>query len=135
VTAFAAIMDLSTGEIEYIDAGHEPPLILRKNNEVEVLKKRGGLALCIDGDYPYTSHTFTLEPGDTLFTYTDGATDANNRTGERFGLQRLKDLLQTETSAASPHHINDTILQEIQTFIGTTPPFDDITALTLRYNG
>ncbi|GAB4024255.1 SpoIIE family protein phosphatase [Spirosoma koreense] len=135
VTAFVGIMDLQTGVIEYIDAGHEPPLILRKNNQVEVLKKKGGLALCIDGSFPYTSNTFVLEPGDTLFTYTDGATDGNNLAGERFGLERLKQILVTQTSAAKPQQINETILHEIQTFIGEAAQFDDITALTLHYAG
>ncbi|MDB5240967.1 MAG: fused response regulator/phosphatase [Spirosoma sp.] len=135
VTAFIGILDLKTGTIEYIDAGHEPPLILRKNNQVEVLKKKGGLALCIDGNYPYTANTFVLEPGDTLFTYTDGVTDANNATGERFGLQRIKDLLTTETATAAPKQINDTVLHQLQAFINGVAQFDDITALTLHYAG
>jgi sigma-B regulation protein RsbU (phosphoserine phosphatase) len=135
VTAFVGILDLKTGTVEYIDAGHEPPLILRKNNQVEVLKKKGGLALCIDGNYPYTSNTFVLEPGDTLFTYTDGVTDANNSTGERFGLQRIKDLLINETTTAAPKQINDTVLHQLQTFINGVAQFDDITALTIHYAG
>jgi sigma-B regulation protein RsbU (phosphoserine phosphatase) len=135
VTAFVGILNLKTGEIEYIDAGHEPPLILRKNNEIEVLKKKGGIALCIDGDFPYTSNTFTLEPGDTLFTYTDGVTDCNNRSGERFGIQRVKDLLIQKTVSATPKEINDEVLSQIQAFIGDNAQFDDITALTLHYAG
>lgn len=135
VTAFVGILDLTTGVIEYIDAGHEPPLILRKNNEVEILKKKGGLALCIDGDFPYSSSTFKLEPGDTLFTYTDGVTDANNRAGERFGLERVKELLTQATQSAKPQAINDTLLSQIQAFIGDNAQFDDITALTLHYAG
>ena len=127
VTAFVGIMDLTTGIIVYIDAGHEPPLILRKNGEVEVLKKQAGMALCIDGDYNYTSHTVALQPGDTLFTYTDGVPDANNKTGERFGMKRVKDILVAETTAASPKQINDSMLSHSQ--------FDDITALTLHYAG
>ncbi|GAB3971994.1 SpoIIE family protein phosphatase [Spirosoma terrae] len=135
VTAFVGILNLKTGEIEYIDAGHEPPLILRKNNEIEVLKKKGGIALCIDGDFPYVSNTFTLEPGDTLFTYTDGVTDCNNRSGERFGIQRVKDLLIQKTVSATPKDINDEVLSQIQAFIGDNAQFDDITALTLHYAG
>ncbi len=135
VTAFVGILDLTTGIIEYIDAGHEPPLILRKNNDVETLKKKGGMALGIDGSFPYTSATFALEPGDTLFIYTDGVPDANNATGERFGMERVKQLLQTETVAASPRQINEAVLQQLQAFIGTHDQFDDITALTLHYRG
>ncbi|GAB3277842.1 SpoIIE family protein phosphatase [Larkinella harenae] len=135
VTAFIGILDLTTGVVEYIDAGHEPPLILRQNGEVEVLKKRGGLALAIDSDFPYTSGTFSLESGDTLFTYTDGVIDANNRAGERFGLQRVKDILRAETPAARPQQINDSLLRQVQAFIGENAQFDDITVLTLHYAG
>ena len=135
VTAFICIMDLKTGVVEYIDAGHELPLILRKNNTVEVLKKKGGLALCIDGDYAYTSNTFVLEPGDTFFLYTDGVTDVNNLEGERFGLDRVKQLLLEQTASAEPKQINDTLLTHLQEFIGTNAQFDDITALTLHYVG
>lgn len=135
VTAFVGILDLKTGVIEYVDAGHEPPFIIRKNNEVEILKKKGGLALCIDGEFPYTSQTMVLEPGDTLFTYTDGVPDANNRAGERFGMQRIKTLLTELTALAKPREINDAVLQQLKTFIGDNAQFDDITALTIHYAG
>lgn len=135
VTAFIGILNLKTGIVEYIDAGHEPPLIIRKNNEVEVLKKKGGMALCIDGDFPYVAQTFELQPGDTFFTYTDGVTDCNNHDGERFGLHRVKDQLVAESVSASPQQINESILRHIQEFIGPTPQFDDVTALTLHYAG
>ncbi|SFC37172.1 SpoIIE family protein phosphatase [Spirosoma endophyticum] len=135
VTAFIGILDLTTGIVEYIDAGHEPPLILRQDKTVEVLKKKGGLALCIDGEYEYVSATFTLQPGDTLFTYTDGVPDANNLAGERFGMERIKKILLEETFAAKPQHVNETMLQHLQEFIGENAQFDDITALTLHYAG
>lgn len=135
VTAFLGILDTATGVIEYIDAGHESPLILRKNNEVEVLKKKGGLALCIDGEFPYQSHTLQLEPGDTLFLYTDGVPDANNKAGMRFGMERVKTLLASATSAATPQQIDELMYQHVKEFIGENAQFDDITLLTLRYNG
>lgn len=135
VTAFAGILDVKTGVVEYIDAGHEPPLILRPNNRIDVLKKKGGLALGIDADYTYTVDTFVLEPGDTLFAYTDGVTDANNLVGERFGLERVKQLLAQETTTASPKRLNDALLQQLQAFIGPNAQFDHITALALHYAG
>ena len=135
VTAFVGILNLKTGEVEYIDAGHEPPLILRKGSEVEILKKKGGLALCIDGSFAYTSATFQLQPGDALFLYTDGVPDANNLTGERFGIQRVRDLLKPVADTATPQQINKLVLDSLQTFIGEAPQFDDITALALRYFG
>ncbi|WP_201981915.1 PP2C family protein-serine/threonine phosphatase [Hymenobacter rubidus] len=135
VTAFLGILDPATGVIEYVDAGHESPLILRKNNEVEVLKKKGGLALGIDGEFDYISHTMQLEPGDTLFLYTDGVPDANNKAGERFGMERVKLLLAGATSAATPTQIDEMMYQNLKEFIGDNAQFDDITLLTLRYDG
>lgn len=135
VTAFIGILDPVSGEVEYIDAGHESPLILRRNNEVEVLKKQGGLALCIDGDFPYTVHTLKLAPGDTLFMYTDGVLDADNTTGARFGLAAVKQLLTGATPAASARQIDELVYESLKGFIGEHSQFDDITLLTLRYNG
>ncbi|OIN60645.1 PP2C family protein-serine/threonine phosphatase [Arsenicibacter rosenii] len=135
VTAFVGILNLTTGEVEYIDAGHEPPLILRKGKDSEILKKKGGLALCIDGSFSYVSGTFRLEPGDALFLYTDGVPDANNLTGERYGIQRVRELLRPVADTASPQQINTMVLESLQTFIGEAAQFDDITALTIRYFG
>lgn len=135
VTAFVGIMNLQTGEVEYIDAGHEPPLLLRNGKQVEILKKKGGLALCIDGSFSYVSSTFKLEPGDALFLYTDGVPDANNITGARFGIQRVVELLKPVADTASPRQINDLVMRHLQEFIGDFAQFDDITALTIRYFG
>lgn len=135
VTAFLGIMNLKTGEIEYIDAGHEPPLILRRDGEVEVMKKHGGLALAIDDGFEYTSQQVTLNPGDALFLYTDGATDANNITGHRYGLEQIRHLLSPLAVTGSPKDINDLFYQEIKSFIGEAAQFDDITVMTIRYHG
>ncbi|GAA4412284.1 SpoIIE family protein phosphatase [Nibrella viscosa] len=135
VTAFLGILNLKTGEIEYIDAGHEPPLILRKDGAVEVMKKKGGLALAIDDMFEYTSHTVMLNPGDALFLYTDGATDANNILGQRFGLERIQRLIAPLAIAGKPQEINDLFYKEVKEFIGDFAQFDDITVMTIRYNG
>ncbi|MBU1821991.1 MAG: SpoIIE family protein phosphatase, partial [Bacteroidetes bacterium] len=105
VTAFAGIIDLTTGVVEYIDAGHEPPLIRRKDGTVEELKKHGGLALAIDGTYEYNSQIMTLSPGDTFFLYTDGATDAYTSSKERYGLKKLKEHLEVLNGEETPKQI------------------------------
>lgn len=133
VTVFVGIIDLNTGVVEYIDAGHEPPLIRRKDGSVETLKKHGGLAMAIDGTYEYTSQFMTLSPGDTFFLYTDGATDANNDEKERYGMTRLTEHLANLTGSESPKEINDSYLSKIKEFIGSEDQFDDITVLTIHY--
>ena len=135
VTAFIGIMDPKTGEVQYIDAGHEAPLILRSDNTIESLPKRGGMALCILEDFPYQVQTMQLHPGDTLFTYTDGVPDANNHAGARYGMARVKEVLTAQTASAAPQAITEAVYESIKTFIGDNAQFDDITMLTLRYMG
>lgn len=133
VTAFLGIIDLKTGVVEYVDAGHEPPLIRRKDGTVDVLKKHGGLALAIDASFEYTSQFMTLSSGDTFFLYTDGATDAYNYEKKRYGLPRLQEHLLALSGTETPKEINDTFLEDIKEFIGAEDQFDDITILTILY--
>lgn len=132
VTAFLGIIDLKTGVVEYIDAGHEPPLIRRKDGTVETLKKHGGLALAIEGTFPYAPQVMILSPGDTFLLYTDGATDAYNSQRERYGMARLREHLEVLTGDETPKQINDTLLDDLKEFIGIEDQFDDITVLTIH---
>jgi sigma-B regulation protein RsbU (phosphoserine phosphatase) len=136
VTAFAGVLDLKTGEVEYVDCGHEQPLILRSaTGEVEVLKKKeGGMPLCLVEDFPYFSQKFKLEKGDVFFSYTDGLEDAVNTDGTRITIEPTKELLKT-LKGMSPGKVNETVLQNVNDYIGSASQFDDITLLTLRYNG
>lgn len=136
VTAFAGVMDLTTGVVEYVDCGHEQPLILRKaTGEVEVLKKKeGGLALCLMEDFPYQSSTFKLNPGDSIVLYTDGLEDARSIQGDRFTIGPSKQLLSKMING-EPGQINAELLQDVNNYIGAAEQFDDITLLTVKYHG
>jgi phosphoserine phosphatase RsbU/P len=129
-------LDIKTGEVEYVDCGHEQPLILRgATGEVEVVKKKeGGMPLCLVEDFPYFSQKFKLEPGDVFLSYTDGLEDALNDAGVRIGIDPTKELLKT-LKGMSPAKVNETVLQNVNEYIGSASQFDDITLLTLRYNG
>ncbi|CAG4998390.1 Regulator of RpoS [Dyadobacter sp. CECT 9275] len=135
VTAFVCILNVKTGEVEYVDAGHEPPLIIRANGETELVKKQGGMALCFDATFEFESHTLQLNPGDKFVLYTDGVTDADNLTGQRFGLHGLQDFFTTGEGAKkeTAKEMNDATLDALVTFIGAASQFDDITMLSLRY--
>jgi sigma-B regulation protein RsbU (phosphoserine phosphatase) len=135
VTAFIGILDLRTGEVEYVDAGHEPPFILRKNKEVEVMKKISGMALGIDPGYEFKAEKLILQPNETLFLYTDGVPDANNLEGDRFGMGKAEILLGTLQNGETPQEINTQIKSHLKEFIGTNAQFDDITVLTIQYYG
>lgn len=135
VTAFVGILDLRTGDVEYVDAGHEPPFVLRKSKEVEVVQKISGMALGIDSNYEYKSEKLILQPNETLFLYTDGVPDANNSEGERFGIKNAEILLSTLQHNKTPQEINTQIKSHLKEFIGANAQFDDITVLTIKYYG
>jgi sigma-B regulation protein RsbU (phosphoserine phosphatase) len=135
VTAFVCILNVKTGVIEYVDAGHEPPLIIRANGETELIKKEGGMALCFDSTFVFESHTTTLNPGDKFVLYTDGVTDANNLAGARYGLHYFQDFFTTGEGSTkeTAKEMNEATLESLIDFIGAANQFDDITMLSLRY--
>lgn len=81
ITMFLGIMDLSTGTIRYCNAGHNPPIVIR-NGHAEFLSAEPSLLMGVDTDAQYTANELTLFPGDTLFLYTDGLTEAENKQKE-----------------------------------------------------
>ncbi|WP_031528059.1 PP2C family protein-serine/threonine phosphatase [Dyadobacter crusticola] len=137
VTAFVCIMNVKTGEVEYVDAGHEPPIIIRADGTTELVPKLGGMALCFDPSFEYESHTLTLNKGDKFVLYTDGVTDANNLAGARYGLHYLQDFFTTGdgSTKTSAREMNEATLDSLVEFIGAANQFDDITMLSLRYLG
>lgn len=135
VTAFVCILNVKTGVVEYVDAGHEPPVIVRANGETELVKKEGGMALCFDPTFEFESRTLTLNPGDKFVLYTDGVTDANNLAGARYGLHYLQDFFTTGDGSTkeTAREMNEATLESLIDFIGPATQFDDITMLSLRY--
>ena len=134
VTVWAGIIDLRTGHIEFASAGHNPPIVRHRDNTVEFIKCKPGVAVAAMEDVVYKSHTFDLRPGDTLFLYTDGVTEATNGKDELFGDQRLL----TTLANGGQLNMNDTctlVKKEIDKFVQDTPQFDDITMLSVKYLG
>ncbi len=129
VTAWVAVIELSTGYIEYCDAGHEIGLVLHQGGEVEEIrpvKKRPPLAT-MDG-IRYEKYSFTLEKGDRLFLYTDGVPEATNAEGELYGMKRLEEILARNIEA-SPSEILVRVREDVDSFVGEAPQFDDLTML------
>jgi sigma-B regulation protein RsbU (phosphoserine phosphatase) len=137
ITAFVCILNVKTGVVEYVDAGHEPPIIIRADGSTELVKKQGGMALCFDSTFEFESHTVTLNPGDKFVLYTDGVTDANNLAGARYGLHYLQDFFTTGEGSTkeTAKEMNEATLDSLIDFIGAANQFDDITMLSLRYLG
>jgi len=134
VTVFFAILNTSTGELEYSNGGHNSPYVLRTDGTMEQLEAVGGLFLGAMGELTYESKKIALTPGDILFLYTDGVTEAMDGQQMLFGEQRLQDfLLRFKTSSISD--LIRSSFAELQGFSEGSPQADDITILALRYRG
>lgn len=134
VTAFLCILDTTTGELEYSNAGHNPPLLSKAAGEFAYLKIDPNFILAGMKKFPYHSQIIKLEKGDTLFLYTDGVTEAMNWEEEQYSEKRLQEDLKGLEVAAEDDIIH-TIKGKISIFVGEASPSDDITMLVVKYSG
>ncbi len=125
VTLFIAELDVTTGEIAFINAGHNPPLIARADGEIEQLES-GGLPLGLMGFAEYEPGTTKLNPGDVLVVYSDGVSEANNINEDEFGMERLKNVIRANVGRSAAG-IRDKVESALSDFTGTAAPNDDIT--------
>ena len=130
VTGVLAIVDLERAVMEYVCAGHEPAYLVAGDDSRRPLPMTGGVAMGVLDDFEYESREEKLRPGDALFLYTDGLTDAVNLTGELFGKERLESTLDG-ASARSPEEIVDHVWSEIGAYSAGAPAADDMTCLVL----
>ena len=132
VTAWMGILDLTTGQVKFANAGHNPPLLKRANGPFEYLKTRAGFVLAGMEGVRYRIGELTLHPGDRLFLYTDGVPEATNTETQLYGEARLLDFMNgnsaTEATALLP-----ALKANIDEFVGEAPQFDDITMLMFDY--
>jgi serine phosphatase RsbU (regulator of sigma subunit) len=131
-TALAAVLDTSTGVVEYVDAGHEPPVIISADGRARVVEKQSGLALGFMPAYAYAAGRIELEPGDTLVFYTDGFSEAMNRDRELFGLERMVAAL-ANSQRDTVEHLGNGLIGSVNRFVGDAPQSDDLTLLVVRY--
>ncbi|THF90605.1 MAG: HAMP domain-containing protein [Sulfitobacter sp. SK025] len=132
VTVFYGILDSASSEFRYASGGHNPPLLIKSDGEVEFLPGTSGLALGIMEDMPYKDKTLKFGNGDTLFLYTDGITEVFDPEEVEFGETRLTACLK-DTQLMSPQAQAVKILDTIEKFAAGAPQADDITCLVLRY--
>lgn len=132
ITAFEGVLDLATGEFNFVNAGHEMPLILKAGGEFEPYKIRPGFVLAGMENMKYRAGSITLGAGDKIFQYTDGVTEATNSENELYGMDRLKNALNSVKNAA-PAEILGAVKTDIDKFVSGAQQFDDITMLCLEY--
>lgn len=131
VTVFIAVLDLGTGTVTCANGGHNPPYVLRETGVLECLKNADSPALGVLEEATYASTDFRLLPGDGLFLYTDGITEAQAPDESFYGVERLEALLRGLVSS-SPAECVDRVVGDVNRFASGAPPADDLTALALR---
>jgi len=130
VTAFMGIYNIPTGNFTFVNAGHNPPLIKKKDGNFEFLRTKPCIVLAIKEDAKYYEEQIHLEDGDAVYLYTDGVTEAMNSNKELFGEQRLKDALNNANSA-SPYDLLRAVKNEVDNFSAGAEQADDIAMLAL----
>ncbi|MCR5431838.1 MAG: SpoIIE family protein phosphatase [Lachnospiraceae bacterium] len=132
ITAFECVLDLVTGELRFINAGHETPFIYRKGGKFEEYPVKACFVLAGMEDMVYKGGSCMLEPGDKLFQYTDGVTEATNADNELYGMERLNKILG-KVGDKTPNEILPEVKADIDAFVKDAPQFDDITMLCLEF--
>ena len=134
VTAWLAVLEISTGKGVAVNAGHEHPALRRSDGQYELVLYRHSLALAALDGVQFKQHEFQLYPGDSFFVYTDGVTEATSSEKELFGTDRMLEALN-KAPDAEPEEILANVMGEINRFMDGEDQFDDITMLCLKYNG
>ena len=131
VTVFYGRLNILTGEIDYTNAGHNPPYVVHASGKVEMVPPQGNMVLGAVENFQYRNDKITLEKGDMLFTFTDGVTEAMNAAGEQFGEERLEKLLAKCGGKTSQETI-DTVRAAVAEWAGETEQSDDVTMLVIK---
>ena len=134
VTVFYGVLHLPSGGLRYVNAGHNPPYLLSAAGTLQALPRTGGVAVAVSEDFVYREASLQLAPGDRLFLFTDGVTEAFNPQDEAFGEARLEPVLQAQAMAqAAPAATIEAVLEQVRRFENGAPQADDITCMSLAW--
>lgn len=134
VTAWMGILNIRNGKVLFANAGHNHPLVKHSDGTFEYLKSRAGFVLAGMEGVRYRKNELVLEPGDAIYLYTDGVTEATDLNEELYGEERLHSILE-KYKDETMEVICSEIKKDVDLFAGEAPQFDDITMLALKYNG
>jgi ABC-type amino acid transport substrate-binding protein len=130
VTVFCGVLDMVSGRIRYTNAGHNPPLVIREHGGADFLEAGRCPALGIDDEVAYEESVLALRPGDTLFMYTDGVTEALNEREDLFSDERLQKVLSARPKPPTEDLVHE-VLETVDHFAGRSPQADDIAMLAI----
>ena len=134
VTVWMGVLDLRTGHVLYANAGHNPPVLAHEGGDYSFQVVHPNLVLAGMEGMPYQLHELDLVPGDTLFLYTDGVTEATDAHDELFGEDKLVASLNARVNN-DVETICRGVHSDVDAFVGDAPQFDDITVMALRFVG
>lgn len=132
VTVFYGVLDTRNGAFEYSNGGHNPPYLISNEGKVKQLENIGGLLLGAMKDVEYESNMVKINPGESLFFYTDGITEAFNNENEEFKESRLAEILVNK-NVLSTNDLVDYVISIVKSFSDGTEQSDDITCLALKF--
>lgn len=135
VTFFYFILNLKTGELEYCNAGHNPPFVLDETGEITALNTVHGFPLGVMEAEPYRTGTIMIKPGARIVLYTDGVTEAENTNRELFKEKRLLDTLKLMKDVQDPKEITLAVKKAVKGFTLEAEQSDDLTMLVITYLG
>ena len=133
-TAIVGNLDVSTGAVAFVDAGHNPPLVAAGGRVASPVTRKC-MAFGVDAEAPYLASDLVLATNDTLVLYTDGVTDARSVSGELFGAVRFEASVARGSGSDAPAAIVESAMKDIGRFSAGAPPEDDITVLAMCYRG
>lgn len=133
LTSWMGIINLETGVLKYVNAGHNPPLIYKNNGSFEYIKEKPNFILAGMDITKYKMHQITLNPGDMIYLYTDGVTEAININNELYGERRLQTILNKSNTLDSKS-ICENVENDLLTFSKDVSQSDDITMLAFKIN-
>ena len=131
VTAWMGILDLKTGLLKFVNAGHNPPLVRQADGEFVYLKARSGMVLAGMDGIKYRQNELQLTPGDQIFLYTDGVTEATDKNNQLYGEERLLETVNRNI-VMDTRKLCEAVKSDVDQFVGEAPQFDDITMLSVE---
>lgn len=135
VTVLYAVYDPEVGSFTYASGGHDAPLLVRRDGQIQLLPLTEGIALGVQPGFQYQQRKVTLDPGDRVVLYTDGITEAQTEEGVLFGVEGLTNALSGTSGAEPAEATIRAILAATRGYMGDAPQFDDITCLAIHRTG
>jgi len=134
VTFFLGILDVGTGQLNYCNAGHNPPVLIKNNKEVNYFEITKAIPVGLFEDFSYIEETIQIQTGDQVFLYTDGLTEAEDIDNKLFGDEHLLEFLR-KNMVSDPKLLIEKTIEEVAIHVNRHIQSDDLTMLSITYNG